>query len=99
MSEDTRTVHRICPLCEATCGIVVTVRDREVVDLRGDKLDPFSRGYICPKAHGLKGLQEDPDRLTRPLRRRGKDLTVRQVVSEQRSPREGHVKAVRRHSI
>ncbi len=74
MSNDTRTIHRICPLCEATCGIVVTVRDREVVDLRGDKLDPFSRGYICPKAHGLKGLQEDPDRLTRPLRRRGKDF-------------------------
>jgi len=74
MSEDARTVHRICPLCEATCGIVVTARDREVVDLRGDKLDPFSRGYICPKAHGLKGLQEDPDRLTRPLRRRGKDF-------------------------
>ncbi len=74
MSEDTRTIHRICPLCEATCGLAVTVRGQQVEDIRGDALDPFSRGYICPKAHGLKGLEEDPDRLTRPLRRRGNDF-------------------------
>ena len=29
----------------------------------------MSAGYICPKAYGLKGLQEDPDRLRRPLLR------------------------------
>src|SRR5439155_21540668 len=29
----------------------------------------FSRGYICPKAHALKELQSDPDRLRRPLQR------------------------------
>ncbi|MBI2962778.1 MAG: molybdopterin-dependent oxidoreductase [Deltaproteobacteria bacterium] len=61
--------YRACTLCEATCGIVVeTERDR-VRSIRGDDLDPFSRGYVCPKAHGLKGLQEDPDRVRRPLRR------------------------------
>jgi anaerobic selenocysteine-containing dehydrogenase len=45
-----------------------------VVDIRGDAQDPFSRGYICPKAYGLKELQEDPDRLTKPLRKRGRDF-------------------------
>lgn len=67
------TVHRTCPLCEAHCGIAVEVdRDRqEVVSIRGDAEDPRSRGYLCPKAHGLKGLHEDPDRLRRPLRRVG----------------------------
>jgi len=68
-------VYRSCPLCEATCGIAVEV-DRSagrVIGVRGDPADPFSRGYLCPKAHGLKGLQEDPDRLRRPLRRRGAD--------------------------
>lgn len=67
---EARTVHRICTLCEATCGISVTVSSRGVIEsIRGDESDPFSRGYICPKAYGLKGLQEDPDRVRRPLRK------------------------------
>ncbi len=67
----TQVVHRTCPLCEAKCGIAVEV-DRaagRVVTIRGDEEDPFSRGYLCPKAYGLKALQEDPDRLRRPIRR------------------------------
>jgi len=67
----TDVVYRTCPLCEAKCGIAVEV-DRaagEVVTIRGDEQDPFSRGYLCPKAYGLKALQEDPNRLRRPLRR------------------------------
>lgn len=66
-------VHRTCPLCEAHCGIAIEV-DRaagSVVTVRGDERDAFSRGYLCPKAYGLKGLHEDPERLRRPLRRRG----------------------------
>jgi anaerobic selenocysteine-containing dehydrogenase len=38
-----------------------------VVKIRGDADDVFSRGFLCPKAHGLKGLHEDPDRLKTPL--------------------------------
>ena len=71
----TEVIHRSCPLCEAKCGISVEV-DRTagtVVTIRGDADDPFSRGYLCPKAYGLKGLQEDPDRLRRPVRRVGSD--------------------------
>jgi anaerobic selenocysteine-containing dehydrogenase len=37
------------------------------VKIRGDAEDVFSRGFLCPKAHGLKALHEDPDRLTTPL--------------------------------
>ncbi len=64
-------VHRSCPLCEAHCGITVEVDRAEsrVLGVRGDPQDPFSRGYLCPKAYGLKGLHEDPDRLRTPLRR------------------------------
>ena len=47
-------VHRVCPFCEATCGLAITVEGDSIVSVRGDKEDPFSRGYICPKAHGLK---------------------------------------------
>ncbi len=66
-------VHRTCPLCEAKCGISIEV-DRGaqcVVTIRGDDADAFSQGYLCPKAYGLKGLHEDPDRLRRPLHRQG----------------------------
>jgi anaerobic selenocysteine-containing dehydrogenase len=69
------TVHyRTCPFCEATCGLEVTIRDDEVVSVRGDDEDVFSHGFICPKSQGLKGLHEDPDRLTKPLVRRDGEL-------------------------
>ncbi|MGH2953753.1 MAG: molybdopterin-dependent oxidoreductase [Solirubrobacterales bacterium] len=71
----TETVHyRTCPFCEATCGLEVTVRGDEVVSVRGDDADVFSHGFLCPKSQGLKLLNEDPDRLTRPLVRRDGEL-------------------------
>jgi anaerobic selenocysteine-containing dehydrogenase len=68
----TRVAYRTCPLCEAGCGLEVTLRQRddgteEVARIRGDRDDVFSHGYICPKGSTLKQLHEDPDRLRRPL--------------------------------
>jgi len=68
--EATRTAFRTCPLCEATCGLEITLRDDEVVRIRGDRDDVFSRGFICPKGSTLKQLEADPDRLRTPLIRR-----------------------------
>jgi anaerobic selenocysteine-containing dehydrogenase len=61
-------VHRSCNLCEAHCGVSVHVdrQSGEILTVKGDPDDALSRGYICPKAYGLKGLQEDPDRLRVP---------------------------------
>jgi anaerobic selenocysteine-containing dehydrogenase len=67
--------YRTCPFCEATCGLEVETRGRDVVSVRGDREDVLSHGFICPKAYGLKQLHEDPDRLTAPLIRRGGELT------------------------
>lgn len=64
------TVHRICTLCEATCGLSIDVDGGRVVTLKGDRDDPFSQGYVCPKAWGMKELQEDGDRLNEPLVRK-----------------------------
>jgi anaerobic selenocysteine-containing dehydrogenase len=58
-----------CNLCEAICGLLVTVENGRVTDIRGDDSDPLSRGHICPKAIALRDVQEDPDRLQRPVRR------------------------------
>ncbi len=65
-----RTALRTCPLCEATCGLEVTVDAGDVLSVRGDREDVFSHGYICPKAVGVAALQRDPDRVRTPLVRR-----------------------------
>jgi anaerobic selenocysteine-containing dehydrogenase len=71
----TRTAFRTCPLCEASCGLEITVRPdgaggEEVQRIRGDRLDVFSKGYLCPKGSTLKQLHEDPDRLRQPMVKR-----------------------------
>jgi anaerobic selenocysteine-containing dehydrogenase len=62
--------HRICPLCEACCGLEIMVQDGAVTQIRGDASDRFSHGYICPKAVALKDLHNDPDRLRTPMVKR-----------------------------
>src|SRR5919197_950871 len=68
------THYRTCPFCEATCGLEIETNGREVVSVRGDADDVFSQGFICPKAYGIKQLNEDLDRLTTPLIRRNGEL-------------------------
>ncbi len=70
-TEPTERVHfHACPLCEATCGLEIRTRGREVVAIRGDAEDVFSQGFICPKGYAVKELDADPDRLRAPLIRR-----------------------------
>ena len=64
------TAHRICPLCEACCGLELTLEAGRVKGVRGHAADIFSAGYICPKGYALKDLHEDPDRLRQPLVKR-----------------------------
>ncbi|AZI42403.1 molybdopterin oxidoreductase family protein [Deinococcus psychrotolerans] len=69
------TYFRACNLCEAICGLQLTVRGGAVVDVRGDPDDPLSRGHICPKGAVIADIHTDPDRLKRPLRRDGETWT------------------------
>ena len=66
-----KTHRRPCPFCEATCGVVIEESKGEIHSIRGDPDDQFSQGYICPKAMALRDLHQDPDRLQRPMMRRG----------------------------
>jgi anaerobic selenocysteine-containing dehydrogenase len=68
------TVFRTCPLCEATCGLELTVSGGAVTQIRGDNDDVFSRGFICPKGTTLGHLHDDPDRLRGPMVRRDGEL-------------------------
>jgi anaerobic selenocysteine-containing dehydrogenase len=62
--------HVTCPLCEATCGLEVTLEGDRVARVRGDAEDVFSRGFICPKGGSLGALHHDPDRLRTPMLKR-----------------------------
>jgi anaerobic selenocysteine-containing dehydrogenase len=58
-----------CPLCEATCGLRITVEDGAVTGIRGDADDVLSHGFVCPKGASLRELHDDPDRVRTPLLR------------------------------
>ncbi|MFJ8465863.1 molybdopterin oxidoreductase family protein [Streptomyces swartbergensis] len=69
-----RTALRICPLCEATCGLTLTIEGTRVTHARGDRDDVFSKGFICPKGASFGAVDADPDRLRAPLVRRDGEL-------------------------
>ena len=69
INTDAQTHFRTCNLCEAMCGIVIKHDGKKVLSIKGDKNDPFSKGYICPKATALQDLHEDSDRLRHPVER------------------------------
>ncbi|MFI8879419.1 molybdopterin-dependent oxidoreductase [Streptomyces sp. NPDC055243] len=71
------TALRICSLCEATCGLTLTIEGPpdsaegpRVTGARGDRDDVFSKGFICPKGASFGEADSDPDRLEGPLVRK-----------------------------
>ncbi|GLW46194.1 dehydrogenase [Streptomyces sp. NBRC 14336] len=76
-----RTALRICPLCEATCGLTLTIEGSRVTGARGDRDDVFSAGFICPKGASFGAVDGDPDRLRGPLVR--KDGELREATWEE----------------
>jgi formate dehydrogenase len=75
MAEDKKI---FCGICEASCGLVATVRDDEILKLRGDPDHPQSEGFICPKGASFASIVDDPDRVLRPLQRQA-DGSFREV--------------------
>ena len=76
-----------CNLCEAICGLELTIEDRpegpKVTSIRGNQADPLSRGHICPKGVALADVYEDPDRLLRPVKRVSTGSTTDGVPDEE----------------
>ncbi|MCZ4548506.1 molybdopterin-dependent oxidoreductase [Gordonia rubripertincta] len=61
--------HRICPLCESTCGLLVELEGRRVVGVSPNEDDLLSGGHSCAKGLGLGRIEGDPDRIRSPLLR------------------------------
>ncbi len=67
MSVETKVTY--CRICEPLCGLVATVEDGTVTQLRPDSEHPLSRGQACPKGIAFVDIQNDPDRVLHPLKR------------------------------
>ncbi len=63
--------YRVCHLCEAMCGLELTTQGDQVLTVKGDEQDPFSKGYVCPKSTAITDIHEDPDRIRQPMQRVG----------------------------
>lgn len=61
--------YRTCSICEALCGLELTVEDNQVISIRGDAEDVLSKGYLCPKGVAMQDLHTDPNRLRTPLKK------------------------------
>lgn len=70
MAQQNSTIHkRTCHICEANCGLLIELQDREVLSIKGNPDHVLSRGHICPKATAIADLQDDPDRLRKPVKK------------------------------
>lgn len=64
--------HGACPHdCPDTCGMDYHVRDGKLVDVKGKKDHPFTRGGLCVKLKDFHDHHANPDRLMYPMRRVG----------------------------
>ncbi len=66
---DVRTEKTYCRICEAHCGLEVTIEGDEVVAVKPDRTHPVSKGYACIKGSALGELHHDPDRVNTPLKK------------------------------
>lgn len=63
------THHTFCRICEALCGIEVTVDDGAITKIEPDEDHVATAGFGCIKGMKQHDLYQSPDRLTAPMRR------------------------------
>jgi len=65
--------YGMCNFCDSACGLEIELEGDRILSIRGDKQNTFTRGHICPKGVAQQDLYNDPDRLRRPVRKKGDD--------------------------
>ncbi len=63
-------LRTFCRLCPVGCGLLVRAEEGRIVDVRGDKTHPMSKGYVCPKGLAAGEAHNSHRRLNHPLMRR-----------------------------
>jgi formate dehydrogenase major subunit len=67
---ETKVVPSICPYCAVGCGLLLHVRDGELVNVEGNPDSPINRGNLCPKGAASFQLTVNPERQKKALYRR-----------------------------
>ncbi len=63
----THSVKTVCSFCGCGCGIILGVRDNQLVSARGDLSNKASKGRLCVKGRFGYRFVNSPERLTTPL--------------------------------
>ncbi len=65
------THHTFCRICEALCGLDITVEDNKVIGVHPDKRHVATGGFSCPKGLKQARIYDSPDRVQWPMKRTG----------------------------
>jgi anaerobic selenocysteine-containing dehydrogenase len=65
----TETKYTFCRICEALCGLKVTLENGEITQIRPDDDHVATQGFACAKGLKQQHLYTSPDRLKYPLKR------------------------------
>jgi formate dehydrogenase major subunit len=60
----------VCPYCAVGCGMLVSVKDGNLINIEGNPDSPINRGTLCPKGAASFQLAVNPLRSTKALYRR-----------------------------
>lgn len=71
---ETKTVKTICGYCGTGCGLILEVKDNQIVKIRGDKDATVNRGQTCVKGAFAYKYVHAEGRLTSPLIRKAGQL-------------------------
>ena len=59
-----------CRICECLCGLIATVENDEIVDLRPNPDHPITQGFSCPKGLSMRQVTHHPERILYPQRKK-----------------------------
>ena len=72
--ENVKEIRTICGYCGTGCGLVLEVKDNQIMKVRGDKDAPVNKGQTCVKGAFAYKYVHAEDRLTTPLLRKAGKL-------------------------
>jgi formate dehydrogenase major subunit len=71
VTTDLKYVATTCPYCGVGCGLNLVVQDGKCVGVEPYKRSPINEGKLCPKGATCWEPVHSPDRLTKPLIKKG----------------------------
>ncbi|NQV55208.1 MAG: molybdopterin-dependent oxidoreductase, partial [Rhodospirillales bacterium] len=69
--DEVSVLKSVCRSCHGGCGVLLHVKDDELIKVEGDPDSPFNQGRLCPIGNATMEMVYHPDRLKYPMRRIG----------------------------